>query len=84
MNRHALLFSSTCCLTVSCRYGKDAGDASLLAGKTIHNVGLVYLDVRGVGRRALIKKAGKSFLRAKLGNRDVIFGVDEHGQVADS
>ncbi|KAH8114176.1 senescence-associated protein-domain-containing protein [Phellopilus nigrolimitatus] len=63
------------------KYGKDVGDASLLVGNTVRNVGIVYIDARGVGRRALLKKAGKSFIKAKLGHRDVVLGVDERGQL---
>ena len=55
------------------------GDASLMMGHTVRNVGVVYIDARGVGRRALLKHAGKSYLRAKLGKRDVVLGVDERG-----
>ena len=56
------------------------GDASLMMGHTVRNVGIVYIDARGVGRRALLKHAGKSYVRAKLGKRDVVLGVDERGQ----
>lgn len=55
------------------------GEASLLMGHTVRNVGVVYIDARGVGRRALLKSAGKSFVRAKLGTREVVLGVDENG-----
>lgn len=58
------------------------GEASLLVGHTVRNVGIVYIDARGVGRRALLKKAGKSFVKAKLGHRDVVLGVDESGHGA--
>lgn len=57
------------------------GDATRTVGNSARNVGLVYIDVRGVGRRALLKKAGKRYIKAKLGKKDVIFGVDSKGQV---
>ena len=59
------------------RYGSDAGNAALLMGQTARNVGIVYIDARGVGRRALLKKAGKRYLKAKLGKRDVVLASDE-------
>ena len=58
------------------------GEASLLVGHSVRNVGVVYIDVRGVGRRALLKKAGKKYIKATLGKKDVVLGVDEHGRVA--
>jgi spartin len=58
------------------------GEASLLVGHSVRNVGLVYIDARGVGRRALLKKAGKKFIRAKLGKKDVVLGVDDQGRLA--
>ena len=33
---------------------------------TARNVGLVYIDMSGIGRRALLKRAGKTFLKARL------------------
>ncbi|KAF8589672.1 hypothetical protein K439DRAFT_1332067 [Ramaria rubella] len=56
------------------RYGSDVGDASLMAGGSVRNVGLVYIDVRGVGRRALLRKAGKAVVRARMGGKEVVFG----------
>lgn len=58
------------------------GDTTQLVGQSVKNVGLVYIDAKGVGRRALLKKAGKKFIKAKLGNKDVVLGVDEQGKVA--
>ncbi|EJD46201.1 hypothetical protein AURDEDRAFT_124305 [Auricularia subglabra TFB-10046 SS5] len=58
------------------RYGADVGDAVRLGGETMRNVGVVYIDARGVGRRALLKRAGKGMVSARLGNKDVVFGAD--------
>lgn len=33
---------------------------------TVKNVGLVYIDVRGVGRRAVLKRAGKEFIKGRV------------------
>jgi hypothetical protein len=45
------------------RYGKDAASTSNLMGDTAKNLALVYIDMRGIGRKALIKRAGKQYLK---------------------
>lgn len=37
----------------------------LLAG-TARNIGLVYIDMTGIGRRALLKRAGVHFAKGRL------------------
>lgn len=37
---------------------------------------LVYIDVHGIGRKALLRKAGRSFVRAKVRGREVILAPD--------
>lgn len=54
-------------------------NATRAVGESARNVGLVYIDARGVGRRALLKNAGKRYIKAKLGKKDVILGVDSRG-----
>ena len=58
------------------KYGDQAAGISHGLGSTVRNVGLVYVDARGVTRKALIKGAAKGMLfRAKVGNGDeVILG----------
>ena len=59
------------------KYGDQAADISHSFGSTVKNVGLVYVDARGVTRKALIKGAAKGMLfKAKVGNGDqeVILG----------
>jgi spartin len=46
---------------VSHRYGAVAGDNAGLAVRTMHNVALVYVDLRGFGRRALVKRTAKTW-----------------------
>jgi spartin len=55
------------------KYGSDAERAVNTMGESVRNVGVVYIDVRGVGRRALLRVAGKRVLKARLGGRDVVF-----------
>ncbi|KAL1719997.1 hypothetical protein EV715DRAFT_251024 [Schizophyllum commune] len=52
------------------RYGKDAGETSTMAARTAQNVGLVYIDLSGLGRRALIKRAGKHYVKSKFGGKN--------------
>lgn len=47
---------------VAHKYGQDAGQAVRGVGDSVHNAALVYIDVRGISRRALIKSAGKGAL----------------------
>ena len=48
------------------RYGADAARSTSMLTGTAKNVGLVYIDMRGIGRRALIKRAGKEYLKAQV------------------
>ena len=51
------------------KYGAGAGRTTELATHTARNVTLVYIDMQGLARRALIKKAGKEWVKARLGSR---------------
>ncbi|KAF8894779.1 hypothetical protein BD779DRAFT_1502872 [Infundibulicybe gibba] len=48
------------------KYGSEAAESSLLMAGTARNVGLVYVDMHGIGRRALLKRAGKQFVKARV------------------
>ncbi|KAH9483660.1 hypothetical protein JR316_0003130 [Psilocybe cubensis] len=48
------------------KYGPEAAQSSLLMAGTARNVGLVYVDMRGIGRRALLKRAGKTYVKSKV------------------
>ncbi|KAH7890047.1 hypothetical protein F5I97DRAFT_1800789 [Phlebopus sp. FC_14] len=51
------------------KYGVDAArSAGFLTGAT-KNIVAVYIDMRGIGRRAIIKRAGKEFVKARLSSR---------------
>ncbi|KAF8602793.1 hypothetical protein BDV93DRAFT_474193 [Ceratobasidium sp. AG-I] len=57
------------------RYGPQAGDSTRKMGETVKNVGVVYIDARGVGRRALIKRAGKRVIKGRLGTgKEIVLG----------
>lgn len=48
------------------RYGADAQESTHLTMHTARNVVLVYVDVRGFARRALIQKTGVEFVKARV------------------
>ena len=50
------------------KYGPEAARSAHLATHTARNVTLVYIDMRGFARRAIIKKAGKQWLKGKFGS----------------
>jgi spartin len=53
-----------------CRYGPDAAHSSMLLAGTARNIGLVYVDMAGIGRRALLKRAGLQFVKTCLSNNE--------------
>ena len=53
------------------KYGPDAAHASLLVAGTAKNVGLVYVDMRGIGRRALLRRAGVHLVKGRLSSHQV-------------
>lgn len=52
------------------KYGAEAGESSTLMANTARNVALVYVDVKGIGRRALLKRAGRQFVKARFQSND--------------
>ncbi|KZT29978.1 hypothetical protein NEOLEDRAFT_491252 [Neolentinus lepideus HHB14362 ss-1] len=48
------------------KYGSEAGHNTRLLMHTGRNVALVYIDMRGFGRRALVKKAGKEYVKSRV------------------
>ncbi|EAU88380.1 hypothetical protein CC1G_05146 [Coprinopsis cinerea okayama7 len=48
------------------KYGEEAAESSTMIANTARNVGLVYVDMRGIGRRALLKRAGKTYVKSKF------------------
>jgi spartin len=48
------------------KYGAEAAESSLLVAGTARNVGLVYIDMSGMGRRALLRRAGMSFVKGRV------------------
>ncbi|KAH9918400.1 uncharacterized protein BXZ73DRAFT_53015 [Epithele typhae] len=49
------------------KYGAEVGKSVHLGAHTARNVALVYIDARGFARRALIRRAGKAWVKAHFG-----------------
>ncbi|KAL4065207.1 hypothetical protein J3A83DRAFT_4436221 [Scleroderma citrinum] len=49
------------------KYGPEAARSAGLVAGTAKNIIVVYIDMRSVGRRAIIKRVGKEYPKAKLG-----------------
>lgn len=54
------------------KFGAQAGHATALAGGAVRNVAVVYIDVRGIGRKALLKGTAKGFVKARLANGETV------------
>ena len=52
---------------VAHKYGPEAAKSTHLAAHTARNVTLVYIDMRGFARKALIRRAGKHWIKARFG-----------------
>ena len=50
------------------KYGTEAGQSSEMMVGTARNVALVYVDVRGMGRKAILKVATKEFVKGRVGS----------------
>ncbi|KAI1265565.1 Spc98 family-domain-containing protein [Xylariaceae sp. FL1019] len=58
--------SSSATTVVTHRWGAEAGELSKHLGSSVKSVGLVYIDVTGVSRRAVIKAVGKGMVVGKV------------------
>ena len=62
------------------RYGDQAGGLTSQLAGGVKNVGLVYIDVTGVSRRAVIKSVAKGMVVGKVrGGGDVVVGGGDGG-----
>ncbi|KAI1763749.1 senescence-associated protein-domain-containing protein [Hypoxylon sp. FL1150] len=67
--------SSSATSMVGHRWGAEAGELSKHLGGSVKNVGLVYIDVTGVSRKAIIKAVGKGMVVGKVkGGGEIIVG----------
>lgn len=64
------------------KYGAQAGSMAADLAGGVKNVGLVYIDVTGVSRRAVIKSVAKGMVVGKVrGGGDVVVGGGDGGVV---
>ena len=65
-----LINSSTSAATkvVTHRYGEEAGEISKNIGGNIKNVALVYIDITGVSRKAIVKSVAKGMIVGRIGD----------------
>ncbi len=70
--------SNSVSTVVGHRWGPDAGEAARNIGGGFKNVGLVYIDVTGVSRRAILKSVAKGMLvgQVKDGGKVYVGGDD--------
>lgn len=80
-----LLESTTTATTtvVGHKWGPEAGEVSRNLSGGVKNVGLVYIDVTGVSRRAILKSAVKGMVVGRVagGGGQVIVGGGDGGEV---
>ncbi|TWU75841.1 hypothetical protein ED733_005117 [Metarhizium rileyi] len=70
--------SSSVSQVVEHRWGAEAGEVSRNLGGGFKNVGLVYIDVTGVSRRAVLKSVARGMVVGNVkGGGQVIVGGDE-------
>lgn len=80
----ALLTTSGAAATsmVSHRWGEQAGSLAGNLGGGVTNVGLVYIDVMGVSRKAVLKSVAKGMVIGKVrGGGQVIVGEGDGGDI---
>lgn len=79
-----LLTSTTSAATtvVGHRWGAEAGEVSKSVGGGFKNVGLVYIDVTGVSRKAIVKSVAKGMVVGRVpGGGQLIVGGGDGGVV---
>lgn len=79
--RHLLESTSDAASTVvGHKWGPEAGEVTRSIGTGVKNVGLVYIDVTGVSRKAIIKSVAKGMVVGRTASgQDVIVGGGDGG-----
>jgi spartin len=65
------------------KYGASAESSTRVLTGTARNVALVYVDVTGLGRRALIKRAGMAVIKTRINGKAYNLKTDSSGQVVE-
>lgn len=73
-------------IAVNHKYGPQAGELAATVAGGVRNVGLVYVDVTGVSRKAIIKSVAKGMVVGKVKDKsgkeqDVIVGSGDGGAI---
>ena len=63
--------------THSHKYGADAGHATALLGGSVRNVVVMYVDARGVGRKAIVKRTAKGMFKGTMNDGEEVRLVGE-------
>ena len=80
--RNLLSSSSSAATTVvSHRWGSEAGDISRSLGGGVKNVGLVYIDVTGVSRKAILKSVARGMVVGKTADGEQVIVSGDDGEV---
>ncbi|EON67125.1 hypothetical protein W97_06378 [Coniosporium apollinis CBS 100218] len=67
------------------KYGAEAGGIAAELAGGVKNVGLVYIDVTGVSRRAVIKSVAKGMVVGKVkGGGEIVVGGGDGGVIPES
>lgn len=67
------------------KYGAEAGGLAAELAGGVKNVGLVYIDVTGVSRRAVIKSVAKGMVVGKVkGGGEIVVGGGDGGVIPES
>ncbi|EJU04870.1 hypothetical protein DACRYDRAFT_98642 [Dacryopinax primogenitus] len=74
--------SESLSLSLEHRYGPEVGNASRELTRAVRDVGVVYVDARGVGHRALLRQAGARVVRVGIAQGSGERGVlgEEEGE----
>lgn len=54
------------------KFGKDAGELTALIGGSVKNVAVVYIDVAGTGRKAILKSTAKGIIKTRLQSGETV------------
>ncbi|ODV58444.1 senescence-associated domain-containing protein ASCRUDRAFT_10256 [Ascoidea rubescens DSM 1968] len=63
------------------KYGNEARDISANIGRGVSSCALIYVDVRGISRRAIIKSVGKGAIIGNIGDKKVVLQDSAHVEI---
>ncbi|BGO92805.1 hypothetical protein NBRC10512_007924 [Rhodotorula toruloides] len=63
------------------KYGAEARGVVDNVGSSVKHVALVYVDARGIGRRALVQAVGKSAIKARMADGSTLYLTNEQGEL---